>query len=159
PNLGNNVSSTSTTVQALADLSVAKTGPATVTAGTNATYTITVSNGGPSDAQTVALSDAVPANTTFVSFAAPPGWTPGSPPVGGPGTVPAITPPRAAGSAAQVFTLVVQVSTQAPDGASLSNTATVSTATNDTNTANNTATTTTTVNNPPAISISDFSGK
>ncbi|HYJ84727.1 MAG TPA: Ig-like domain-containing protein, partial [Pyrinomonadaceae bacterium] len=39
-----------------------------VTAGTNITYTITLTNNGPSDAQTVTLTDAVPANTTFVSF-------------------------------------------------------------------------------------------
>ena len=38
-------------------------------AGNDITYTITVANAGPSDAQTVAITDIVPANTTFVSDA------------------------------------------------------------------------------------------
>ena len=37
------------------------------------TYTIIVTNSGPSDAQTVKLTDATPLNTTFVSFTAPVG--------------------------------------------------------------------------------------
>ena len=52
----------------LADVTVTKTtaaGP--VLAGNDITYTITVLNTGPSDAQTVALTDPLPADTTFVS--------------------------------------------------------------------------------------------
>src|SRR5207237_7364968 len=68
-NNGNNNSDTETTLVATsADLSVTKTdAPDPVTAGTNLTYTITVSNAGSSDAQGVSLTDAVPAGTTFVS--------------------------------------------------------------------------------------------
>jgi uncharacterized repeat protein (TIGR01451 family) len=50
-----------------ADLSVLKTGPSTVTAGTNITYTITVLNAGPSAADKVVLMDVVPTGTNFVS--------------------------------------------------------------------------------------------
>ncbi len=52
---------------AQADLSIAKTGPASVTPGSNVTYTITVTNNGPSQATGVAVSDPTPANLTFVS--------------------------------------------------------------------------------------------
>src|SRR5207248_196508 len=59
-----------------ADLAVTKTDtPDPVTAGTDLTYTVTLTNNGPSDAQGVVLSDVVPAGTTFVSATAPAGWT------------------------------------------------------------------------------------
>src|SRR5207253_2034104 len=67
---GNNTATDHATVQTLADVGVTKTGPAgPILAGDNITYTITVNNTGPSDAQTVHLSDVVPTNTTFVSMA------------------------------------------------------------------------------------------
>src|SRR5262249_20537533 len=52
PNAANNTASASTTVQAApsADLSITKTAPANVTAGASLTYTLSVHNGGPSDA-------------------------------------------------------------------------------------------------------------
>ena len=50
-----------------ADLSVTKTGPSSVVAGTEATYSMTVTNNGPTDADNVALSDPLPTGTTFVS--------------------------------------------------------------------------------------------
>src|SRR5262249_35207693 len=49
------------------DLTVTKSGPSTVTAGTTITYTVTLTNAGPSDAQAVQMTDAVPTGTTFVS--------------------------------------------------------------------------------------------
>ena len=54
-----------TTVQTNAVLSVTKSdGVSTVTAGTSTTYTIVVSNAGPSDAQSVVLTDTLPAANT-----------------------------------------------------------------------------------------------
>ena len=73
-----------------ADLSLTKTTAAgTVLAGDTISYTITVSNAGPSDAQTVAMTDAVPANTTFVSDVqtSGPAFTITNPAVGGTGTI------------------------------------------------------------------------
>src|ERR1700680_4236927 len=72
-----------------ADLAVTKTGPATVTASTNITYTVTVANNGPNDAQNVTLSDALPAGTTFVSEgqASGPAFSCTHPPNGGTGSV------------------------------------------------------------------------
>src|SRR6185503_20244783 len=70
PSPGNNSATATTTVgTASADLSITKVDtPDAVTAGNDITYTITVTNTGPSDAASAALSDTLPANTTFVSF-------------------------------------------------------------------------------------------
>jgi uncharacterized repeat protein (TIGR01451 family) len=55
-----------TAVQNLAALNVSLTGPATAAAGGNLTYTLTVSNAGPSAAQNVSLTDALPSGATLV---------------------------------------------------------------------------------------------
>lgn len=126
---------------ASADLSVTKTqSSAAPAAGSNLTYTITVTNNGPSDAATVSLSDPLPANTTFVSATAPAGWTLATPAVGATGTVTATRATLANGSGAQSFTIVVLVPAGVASETSLSNTATVSTATTDPTAANNSAT-------------------
>src|SRR5262249_43358696 len=70
PNPANDTDTETTTVNAQADIQVIKTdAPDPVIAGQNVTYTISVTNAGPSDAQNVTLSDTVPTGTTFVSFA------------------------------------------------------------------------------------------
>ena len=67
-NDGTNASAqVSTTVIAQADVEVTKTGPTTVTAGTNFTYTLTVTNDGPDTAMGVVITDALPGAVTFVS--------------------------------------------------------------------------------------------
>jgi uncharacterized repeat protein (TIGR01451 family) len=59
-------------VAAPADLSVSKTdSPDPVVPGSNLTYTIGVTNLTAAEATTVALSDTLPANTTFVSLTSP----------------------------------------------------------------------------------------
>src|SRR5439155_13751784 len=68
PNTANNTASADTTVQTQADLQITKTdNPDPVTAGTDLTYTLTVHTAGPSDAQSVQATDAIPPGTTFVS--------------------------------------------------------------------------------------------
>src|SRR5262249_9004639 len=68
PDAGNNTQSASVSVGApSADLAVTKSGPATVTPGGMAVYTITVTNNGPSDADAVSVADPTPAGLTFVS--------------------------------------------------------------------------------------------
>jgi uncharacterized repeat protein (TIGR01451 family) len=152
-NPANNSDTETTSVNTSADLSVIKTdSPDPVAFGANLTYTITVTNSGPSNAQAVTLSDVIPANTTFVSFTAPAGWISTTPPVGGTGTVTATNPTVAAGSVS-VFTLVVNVNSN-PSAAAISNTATVSSTTTDPNTVNNAATATTAL---PSLSINDVS--
>jgi uncharacterized repeat protein (TIGR01451 family) len=120
-------SSTDTdTPNPLANLTVTKDdGSATYTAGTNVSYTITVANTGPSDAQNVVISDPLPAGTTFVSVSLPSGWSrTDSTPSGANGTITAKATTLVAGSAAQVFTLVLHT----PSGmaSNLVNTATAS---------------------------------
>ncbi|MCY6958952.1 DUF7507 domain-containing protein [Clostridium brassicae] len=62
PDPTNNETTIVTPIDTSADLSITKTvNPYPVVAGEQATYTITVSNAGPSDAQNVTLTDAIPA--------------------------------------------------------------------------------------------------
>jgi uncharacterized repeat protein (TIGR01451 family) len=132
PDPVNNTAATTTPVGIQADLMVTKTAvQAAVVPGAELAYTITVVNQGSSGAEAVRLADAVPAGTSFVSLAAPAGWTCDTPAAGaaGPitctrGLLPALAPP-------QTFTLVVRVEAGTPAGSALANTATVSTATPD----------------------------
>lgn len=65
PNLANNSATDTDTVGVVADVSVTKTnGGATVVAGTSTTYTIAVSNAGPSSADGAVLIDAAAAGLT-----------------------------------------------------------------------------------------------
>ena len=123
-----------------ADVSVTKTdASATYTAGNDISYTLTVNNSGPSDAQTVLLSDPLPAGSTFVSLAVPAGWTrTDATAVGANGTITATLATLTAGAPAQVFTLIVHVNSNVVGN--LSNTATISSATPDLAPANNSAT-------------------
>ena len=50
-----------------ADLDIDKTGPSTVSAGSDITYTVTVTNLGPGGAANVLVQETLPAGTTFVS--------------------------------------------------------------------------------------------
>ena len=130
-----------------ADLSLTKTTAAgTVLAGDTISYTITVSNAGPSDAQTVAMTDAVPANTTFVSDVqtSGPAFTITNPAVGGTGTISDTIGTLADGRSAS-FTVVLLVLPSTPDGATIANTAAVAAATFDPNLLNNSQTVTTDV--------------
>jgi hypothetical protein len=138
--MNNNVTAT-TTVAASANLSVTKAdGTDPLFAGNNLSYTITVNNAGPSNAATVALSDLLPAGTTFVSLSSPGGWSCTTPAIGAAGTVSCTIASLAPGNA--IFTLVVKVNVTG----SVSNTATVTSTTTDPTTGNESGTATTTVN-------------
>src|SRR5262249_40504171 len=110
PNTNNNDATAQTTVNTAADLALTKAdSPDPVFAGDNITYSITLTNHGPNPAQSVSLSDATPANTTFVSFTAPAAWTvTGQPAQGDTGPINATNPSVPSG-ATTVFTLVVKV--------------------------------------------------
>jgi uncharacterized repeat protein (TIGR01451 family) len=140
PNPKNNSFTATTTVQAQADLGVSETGPAaTPTSIQNLTYTLTVTNIGPTEATNVTLSDAVPSGTTFQSETHPAGWTrTDTTPVGGTGTLTWTINPLLAG-ASGTFQVVVQ----AGGGSPVTNTVTISSPTPDPNPDNNTATITT----------------
>jgi uncharacterized repeat protein (TIGR01451 family) len=142
-----NTATATTTVQARADLSVTMTdSPDPVTAGGNIVYTIPLSSSGPSDAQMVTLTGAVPASTTFVSAQAASGtdWSITTPAVGGTGNVIFSKGSVAAGETA-TFQVTVKVLNSTAAGTTIGFTATAASATNDPSSANNTASTTTNV--------------
>jgi len=152
-NNANNSSSVTTTVTQSADLAVTKSDtPDPTLAGSNITYTITLTNNGPSDSVSVTLTDAVPANATFVSFTAPAGWSATTPAAGASGTVTATRSSFIAG-ASSTFTLVVNVNSATAAGSTITNTATATSGTGDPNSANNSASATTQV----AAAIADLS--
>jgi uncharacterized repeat protein (TIGR01451 family) len=70
---GKNITITGGT-QATADLAIAKSAPATVNAGANLTYTLLVTNHGPSNATDITITDALPLGTTLISINDGP-WT------------------------------------------------------------------------------------
>ncbi|MFN0107215.1 MAG: S8 family serine peptidase [Blastocatellia bacterium] len=124
-----------------ADLRLTKTGsPNPVVAGTNLTYTITLTNNGPDAAANVMISDTLPANTALVSSPTTSalGWT------CTPGIV-KCTKASVANAETATFTFVVSVNAATPNNSTLSNTATVTTSDFDPNATNSSATATNTV--------------
>ncbi len=143
PNLSNNGSTANTLIGTQADLMVTKTGPATAITSTNLSYTISVTNNGPSDAQGAVLGDTLPTGETFVSLTQTTGptFTPG---VNG-NTFSEFISTLASGASAS-FTVVAGVNANIPNNTVLNNTATVSNSTTDPNLANNTSTAATRIN-------------
>jgi uncharacterized repeat protein (TIGR01451 family) len=144
-NDGHGDATASTCVQALVDLSVTKSGsPATQTLGTgNITWTIVVTNNGPSADTGVAITDPMPAGNTFVSATSTQGTCTG-------GAVLSCNIGDVAAGASVTITLVTTPSTEGDQV----NTVTVSGNRPETNTANNTATATvavTAVHTPPVV--------
>jgi uncharacterized repeat protein (TIGR01451 family) len=154
PTPGNNSSTDTDTLVPSADVSVTKTdSPDPVISGNNITYTITVTNSGPSDAQSLSLSDAVPANTTLFSVTTPASWTrTDAVPAGGTGTI-TFTRTSLAASASSIFTIVVNVNAGTANGTIVNNTATVASATADPTAGNNSATAMTLVQNDADLAI------
>lgn len=134
PNTGDNSSSAITNVGAQADLSVVKTGPASTNPGQNITYTIVVTNGGPSPATGVSVSDPTPVGVAFIS-----------------NTGACTTPypvPCSVGTLANGQSATITTTYSVPltySGGAIVNTATASSSVNDPNNTNDSSTATTTV--------------
>ncbi len=133
-----------------ADLSITKSdSPDPVTTGSDVTYTITVTNNGAADAQSVVVTDNLPGSVSFVSCAANNGGV-----CGGSGNDRTITFSALASGSSPTITLIATANGAA--GSTIRNTATVSSSTPDANASNNSASATTTVQAPlPALSVSD----
>jgi len=128
-----------------ADLSVLKSGPTTVTPSGNVSYDLTVTNNGPSTATSVQLTDPLPPGVTFVSLNQTGGtaFSCSNPGVGNNGTITCTLASMAAGSA--TFTLVGSIPSNAAEGSTVDNTATVTATTTDPDSSNNSATSSATV--------------
>lgn len=115
-----------TTITPVADVSAAVTGPVYVFAGSNLSYSILISNAGPSQASSVVVTDTLPVNVTFVSAT-------------GGGANNSGTVNWSVGALASNATASVTVTVKAPASGSINNKAIVSTGTSDSNLANNTS--------------------
>jgi uncharacterized repeat protein (TIGR01451 family) len=145
PNPGNNSASDSDPLQPTADLSIIKTAtPNPVRASENLTFTIKVTNNGPSSATGVTVTDALVDGLTLVSATSTVGSCSGTKAITcAIGTLDAVAPNNVA-----TITIVATVAGNYPPGP-LANTAVVSSSTVDPNTSNNSSTTTVTVTPPP----------
>jgi uncharacterized repeat protein (TIGR01451 family) len=141
-NDGTDQSSASTCVQALVDLSITKSGsPATQELGAgNITWTMVVTNNGPSTATGVKVSDPMPAGNTFVSATSTQGTCTGG------ATLNCDIGTMAAGASVTI-TLVTTPSAEGTQ----TNTAVVSGDRPETNVANNTATATVEITGAPFV--------
>lgn len=144
PNSANNSAMTSTTVNPAADLAVTLAdAPDPLFAGSPLTYTVTLTNNGPSPATSVVLTDNLPASVTVLSVTGTVGTT--SPATG---TVSLDIATLASGASA-TLTIVVR-----PNAAgTITDSASVTAAETDPNPANNTATTQTTVNAQADVAV------
>jgi len=137
-----------------ADMAVTATGPSSVTAGTNATYTITLTNNGPTAAQGVVLTDTLPTGSNFISMTQT-GGTDGFTLNQSGGTATETASGTIASGASDTFTLVVAAPSSLGNGAPFNDTAAVSASNPDPNTGNNSATVTgSIVNNNPNADLS-----
>lgn len=137
----NTCSITVTPATSTADVSINKTGPATVPATANITYNLAIANAGPIAAAGVTVTDILPAGTTFVSAASPQG------PCSFTGAVSC-----SLGTIANNGSATVTITVASPNSAGpIVNTATVVSTTPDRNTVDNTSTWTVTVTTPPSV--------
>jgi uncharacterized repeat protein (TIGR01451 family) len=142
--LSDNLATAGATAVGSADLSITKSdSPDPVVAGSQLTYTITVTNAGPSTADAVTVTDTLPAGTSYVSGVNGNGQTICT--LVQSGTVTCDLGTLQPGTSATVYLTVLVASSVPPSPPPLSNTVSVSSTTPDTNPANNTATETTTV--------------
>lgn len=124
-----------------ADLVVTATGPSTVTAGQNATYTLTISNAGPNPAKGVVLTDLLPAGASLVSITKTSGPDLFNLSQSG-STITETAADVIASGSSDSFQLVVTASASSYNGAAFNNRASVSAdgSSNDPNTSNNSVT-------------------
>jgi uncharacterized repeat protein (TIGR01451 family) len=146
PDLTDNTAADSTQVSSSANLSLAASGPADATAGTNVEYTLVATNDGPSTAMAVTIVNPLPAGTTYVGSTT----TAGSCAVAN-GTVGCPLGDLDPGSSVTV-TLTARVKSDVVDP-SLENSATVSSATPDPDGTDNSAEVTTTLDQEADVAV------
>jgi uncharacterized repeat protein (TIGR01451 family) len=132
-----------------ADMAVTASGPSSVTAGTNATYTVSIVNNGPNSSIGVALTDLLPTGSTFVSMTQTAGTDAFTLAQSG-GTATETANAAIAAGSSDTFSVVVFAPSNLSTGANFSDTASVSSTTSDPNTSNNSATVTGIIGGAPA---------
>jgi len=161
PNTSNNSSTASFTVHNKADLAVTKSvsstspyWPATgIEVGDSLTYTVTLTNKGPYDAKTVVLSDSAPAGVTFTGCTVSVGtcvWSPSSASLS-----------LASLTNASVVTMTIQATLNfgVADRSFVTNTASVTSPTNDPDPTNNAGSASFTVLNNSDLFLTQTAGK
>jgi uncharacterized repeat protein (TIGR01451 family) len=127
PNLANN-SATAADIVALATqadlVTTNSAAPTSVAAGSNVTYTQSVTNNGPSAASLTSFTQTTPPNTNFQSMTPPAGWICTSPAVGAAGTITCTDVGGLALNATANFTLILQVNAATPSGTYIAETTT-----------------------------------
>ncbi|HVI06940.1 MAG TPA: C25 family cysteine peptidase, partial [Candidatus Binatia bacterium] len=128
PNTANNTATANDVVAtgSQADLVTTNSAlPASVAAGSNVTYSQSVTNLGPAVASSpVTLTEPTPPNTNFQSITPPTGWTCTTPAVGAAGTITCTDGSTLALNAPANFTLALQVNPGTPSGTTIAETAT-----------------------------------
>ncbi|GAJ12006.1 unnamed protein product, partial [marine sediment metagenome] len=142
----NNTFTLDSNIESSADLSIEKSGPAIGTAGEEITYTLNLTNPGPSDALKVMVTDPVPSGTEYVADSS--GGT--YDPAGGIWTVGTL---KQASSSSVDITVRILSDTKG----SLTDTAAVSSSTPDKDSSNNTASLTTSIETSSELSITKSS--
>jgi uncharacterized repeat protein (TIGR01451 family) len=137
----------------LVDVQVSKSQRSSQTSvGAQVVFSIQVANSGPDNATNVQLTDAVPANTTFVSFSqlSGPVFSCTNPSSGTTGTTVCTVPTLQNGDIA-TFVATYLVGNTASAGSTIDNTATVSTSTSDSNSSNDSSTASVPVMSSPCV--------
>lgn len=149
-NTNNDSASDVTNIVSSADVAITKAGsPNPVMQGQTLTYTLTVTNNGPSDATGVSVSDTLPTQVSFVSATPSQGTCSQAS-----GTVTCALGTLTSGSSA---TITIKVTAVTPS--SVTNTATVSANEADPNSANNTASQTEIITFPTRVSLVTFTAQ
>ena len=143
--LGNTSEFSNCVTYGAADLGVTKVASAaTIVAGSNVTYTITVVNNGPDPASSVTVTDNLPGSLTFVSCLSTPGGV-----CGGSGNNRVVSFNTLASGASATITFVATLNCSVSNGAIVGNTATVASPVRDPSTTNNSSSVNFTASNPP----------
>ena len=149
----NNAASVTTTLTQQNDVGITKSGPTSTVAGGTITYTMNVTNNGPSTATSVSVVDTLPTGAVFVSGSSLIGTTAAGTVASGTNNSANVTIPTLAPGETAVVTILATAPTTAPSN--VTNTVTV-TAANDSVSTNNTATAATAITAP---AVSNLSGR